>query len=171
MIEIELLKPQNLKTPNWRTTFILKVDLLGLRNSIKTFGVLQPIVTMEDGTIIDGNARWTAAHDLGLKEVPVIRTNLNKAEAILLHVQMNRCRGNIVTNLLGSTIRTLMRVMDEQEIMNALSMSADEFDVLSDGTLIKKREVFQHNYNKAWVPVESSASEDFHIDRPPTPDK
>lgn len=171
MIEIELLKPQNLKTPNWRTTFILKVDLLGLRNSIETFGVLQPIVTMEDGTIIDGNARWTAAHDLGLKEVPVIRTNLNKAEAILLHVQMNRCRGNIATYLLGSTIRTLMKVMNEQEIMNALSMSAEEFDVLSDGTLIKKRNVFQHNYNKAWVPIESSATEDFHIERPPTPDK
>ena len=171
MIEIELLKPQNLKTPDWRITFILKNDLLGLRNSIKTFGILQPIVTMEDGTIIDGNARWSAAHDLGLKEVPVVRTNLNKAEAILLHIQMNRCRGSIVTHLLSPAIRTLMRVMDEQEIMSALSMSADEFDVLSDGTLIKKRGVFQHNYNNAWVPIESSASEDFHIERPPTPDK
>ena len=35
-----VVKPENLKTPNWRTTHILRPDLTGLMESIKTFGIL-----------------------------------------------------------------------------------------------------------------------------------
>ena len=62
----ELLKPQNLKVPDWRTTYTLKADYLGLMQSIKTYGILYPIVSMDDGTIIDGYARWAVADDMGL---------------------------------------------------------------------------------------------------------
>lgn len=167
----ETLKPQNLKTPDWRTTYILKPDYLGLMQSIKAFGILQPIVTMEDGTIIDGYARWLVAHELELQEVPVKRLQCSQAEAILLHLQMNRCRGSIVPHRMGQAIITLLKVMDDREIMDALNMSEDEFDIFEDGSLIKKRKVKQHDYNQAWIPIESSATEDFHIERPPTPDK
>jgi len=167
----ELINLENLKTPNWKVTHILRPDLLGLIQSIKTFGVLQPIIAMMDGTIIDGSARWTAVHDLGQKDVLVKRVECNKAEAMMLHIQMNRCRGNIVPYRLGRAIRGLSATSNEQEVMNALNMSADEFDVLFDGSLIKKRKVKEHTYNKAWIPIESSSSEDFLIERPPTPDQ
>jgi hypothetical protein len=167
----ELLKPQNLKVPDWRTTYTLQTDHLGLMQSIKAYGILHPIIAMEDGTIIDGYARWAVAHDMGLKEIPVTRLQCNLGEAILLHVQMNRCRGQVVPYRLSRAIRTLLKVMDDREIMDALNMSEDEFDILEDGSLLKKRKIKQHNYNKAWVPIESSSSEDFHIERPPTPDK
>lgn len=167
----ELLKPQNLKVPDWRTTHTLKTDLLGLMQSIKTYGILYPIISMEDGTIIDGYARWVIAHDMGLKEVPVTRLQCGLGEAILLHIQMNRCRGQVVPYRLSRAIRTLLKVMSDRDIMNALNMSEDEFDILEDGSLLKKRKVKQHDYNKAWIPIESSSSEDFHIERPPTPDK
>ena len=167
----ELLKPQNLKVPDWRTTYTLKADYLGLMQSIKTYGILYPIVSMDDGTIIDGYARWVVAHDMGLKEVPVTRLQCSLGEAILLHVQINRCRGQVVPYRLSRAVRTLLKVMNDRDIMNALNMSEDEFDILEDGTLLKKRKVKQHDYNKAWIPIESSSSEDFHIERPPTPDK
>ena len=167
----ELLKPQNLKVPDWRTTHTLKTDLLGLMQSIKTYGILYPIISMEDGTIIDGSARWAVVHDLGEKDVLVKRVDCNKAEAMLLHIQMNRCRGNIVPYRLGRVIRGLTATASEQEVMTALNMSSDEFDVLFDGSLIKKRKVKEHIYNKAWVPIESTSSEDFHIERPPPPDQ
>jgi len=167
----EFIKLENLKTPNWKVTHILRPDLLGLTESIKMFGVLQPIVAMMDGTIIDGSARWAVVHDLGEKDVLVKRVDCNKAEAMLLHIQMNRCRGNIVPYRLGRVIRGLTATASEQEVMTALNMSSDEFDVLFDGSLIKKRKVKEHIYNKAWVPIESTSSEDFHIERPPTPDQ
>jgi ParB-like chromosome segregation protein Spo0J len=171
MSETELLKPQNLKMPKWRTTYILKSDYLGLLQSIKMFGFLQPVIAMEDGTIIDGHARWAAAHDLSLESIPVKRLQCTQSEAMLLHVQINRCRGSVVPYRFGRLIRTLLKVFDEQEIINALNMTEDEFDIYEDGSLIKKRKVKQHDYNKAWVPIESKSGEDFFIERPPTPDK
>ena len=152
----ELLKPQNLKVPDWRTTHTLKTDLLGLMQSIKTYGILYPIISMEDGTIIDGYARWVIAHDMGLKEVPVTRLQCGLGEAILLHIQMNRCRGQVVPYRLSRAIRTLLKVMSDRDIMNALNMSEDEFDILEDGSLLKKRKVKQQDNNTAWIQIESS---------------
>ena len=39
--------------------------------SIREFGFRQPIVVDEDGVIIVGHARWKAAQQLGLEQVPV----------------------------------------------------------------------------------------------------
>ena len=44
----KLVKPENLKTPDWRTTYILSPDLTGLMGSIRTFGILYPLIATED---------------------------------------------------------------------------------------------------------------------------
>ncbi len=168
---MKTVKPENLKTPEWRTTYVLRSDLIGLMESIRTFGFQYPVIAMEDGTIVDGYARWCAAHSLSLPEMPVIFKDLNKIEAMILHIQLNRSRGQVIPYYLSRTIATLKKGMSERDIMNSLNMTADEFDILSDGSLIKKRKVEAHNYNRAWVPIESNATEDFQIERPPTPDK
>ena len=166
-----VVKPENLKTPNWRTTHILRPDLTGLMESIKTFGILYPLIAMEDGTIIDGYARWVVAHRLEIPEIPVVFKDCNQVEAIILHIQLNRSRGQVIPYALSRAIRKLAVAMDERKIMNSLNLTADEFDVLIDGSLVKKRKVQEHDYNAAWVPIESSSTEDFQIEKPPTPDK
>lgn len=166
----KLVKPENLKTPDWRTTYILSPDLTGLMGSIRTFGILYPLIATEDGTIVDGYARWVAAHRLQLSEIPVVFKELNKIEAIVLHIQLNRSRGQIIPYYLSHAVRTLSKAMNERQVMNSLNLTADEYDILIDGSLLKKRKVDAHNYNAAWVPIESSSSEDFQIERPPTPD-
>ncbi len=167
---MKIVKPENLKTPDWRTTYILSPDLTGLMGSIRTFGILYPVIAMEDGTIIDGYARWVAAHRLQLSEMPVVFKDLNKVEAIILHIQLNRSRGQVVPYYLSRAIRTLTTAIGERQVMNNLNMTADEYDILIDGSLLKKRKVDAHNYNAAWVPIESSSSEDFQIERPTTRD-
>jgi ParB-like chromosome segregation protein Spo0J len=169
-MNLELLKMENLKVPDWRTTHILKPNLIGLVKSIGEFGMINPILAMTDGTIIDGFARWVAAQSLGLKEVPVQRRDCGKTEAMILHIQLNRARGEIVPHRLSKTIRLLNVAIDEQVILNSFNMKTDELDVLMDGSLIKKRKVSEHSYSKAWIPIESNATEDFSIERPPTPD-
>tara|TARA_Y100000296_G_scaffold78128_1_gene100438 strand:+ start:1195 stop:1707 length:513 start_codon:yes stop_codon:yes gene_type:complete len=169
-MNLELLKTENLKVPDWRTTHILKPNLIGLMKSIEEFGIINPILVMADGTIIDGFARWVAAQSLNLKKVPVQRRDCSRTEAIMLHIQLNRARGEIVPHRLSKTIRMLNVVVDERIILNSFNMKTDELDVLLDGSLIKKRKVSEHSYSKAWVPIESNASEDFSIERPPTPD-
>ena len=59
--------------------------LLELAESIKQFGLLQPILVQErDGyyEIIAGERRWRAAKIAGLKEVPVIIKNLTDQEIV-----------------------------------------------------------------------------------------
>jgi len=43
-----------------------------LERSIRKSGIYQPIIALEDGTILNGNNRRVIALKLGLKEVPVI---------------------------------------------------------------------------------------------------
>jgi hypothetical protein len=42
-----------------------------LKESIKTVGILHPIVAKKNGEIISGRQRWRAAKEAGLKSVPV----------------------------------------------------------------------------------------------------
>ena len=56
-----------------------------LADSIKQFGLLQPILVQDRKTyyeIIAGERRWRAAKKAGLKEVPVIIKNLTEQEIV-----------------------------------------------------------------------------------------
>ena len=60
-------------------------SLLELAESIKQFGLLQPILVQDKGTyyeIIAGERRWRAAKLAGIKEVPVIIRNLTEQEIV-----------------------------------------------------------------------------------------
>ena len=59
--------------------------LLELSESIKQFGLLQPILVQDRDTyyeIIAGERRWRAAKLAGLKEVPVVIRNLTEQEIL-----------------------------------------------------------------------------------------
>ena len=44
-----------------------------IKKSIEEFGFLDPIAIWQDGKVIEGHGRLIAAHELGMKTVPVIR--------------------------------------------------------------------------------------------------
>ena len=53
-------------------------------------------------------------------------------------------------------------------------MRHDEFHLMLDGSLLKHRKVSEHNYSRAWVPVEADpkATElQVAIERPPNADR
>lgn len=58
-----------------------KKQIKQIANSIREFGFSQPIVTDKAGVIIVGHGRYEAAKLLGLKKVPVIKTDLTKEKA------------------------------------------------------------------------------------------
>jgi ParB-like chromosome segregation protein Spo0J len=43
-----------------------------MRESIRTYGVLQPLIKDADGNTIDGRLRERIAHELGLRDVKVV---------------------------------------------------------------------------------------------------
>jgi ParB family chromosome partitioning protein len=72
--------------------------LLELADSIKQFGIIQPIVVQErEGyyEIIAGERRWRAAKLAGLKEVPVIVKNYSEQEIVEISLIENIQRENL----------------------------------------------------------------------------
>ncbi len=72
--------------------------LLELADSIKKFGVIQPLVVQKKNDyyeIIAGERRWRAAKLAGLKEVPVIIKEFTKQEAVEIALIENIQRENL----------------------------------------------------------------------------
>lgn len=69
-----------------------------LAESIKQFGLLQPILVQDRKTyyeIIAGERRWRAAKKAGLKEVPIIIKNLSEQEIVEISLIENIQRENL----------------------------------------------------------------------------
>lgn len=181
MSEVVNLKPSTLSPAPWRTTYTLSPDLAVLARSLHKHGILSPIVVRKEGlTIIDGHERFLLSiNNQQVREavgetVPVQVVDCTETEAMILHVQMNRGRGSVVSKKLSSLVRKLLLSggSDEDELRNALNLTADEFDLLVDGTIIKHRAIKDHLYSRAWVPVESATKVDEPtIEAPPNDDR
>jgi len=176
------VKPSELKPATWRATYMLSPDLAVLARSVHKHGILSPIIVRKDGmTIIDGHERCSLAlknqqvrESIG-ETVPVSIIDCTEQEAMILHIQMNRGRGLVVTKRLSALIRKLhiSGAATEQDLCIAFNMTLDEFEVLLDGTIVKHRAIKDHIYSRAWVPIESDVklADQPLIEAPPNGDR
>jgi ParB-like chromosome segregation protein Spo0J len=183
-MNITTVKIENLRPADWRATYIFKPELRLLADSLADYGWTAPIVVRTDGTIIDGFSRWLIAQsDPRLKkmfggEVPVVWVDCDEAEAMIMHVRLNRARGQVIAKNLSRLLKRVARTgkWTEPDIQAAVRMSNDEFDTLIDGSLVKSRSLKEHEYSKAWVPVEAPPAGavlagNIVIERPPNADR
>lgn len=181
MNDVILVDASRLVPAPWRTTYTLAPDLAVLARSICSHGILSPLVVRADGLmVIDGHERL--ALSLGnhqVKEavgskIPAVVINCTEQDAMILHVQMNRGRGSVVSKKLSSLVRKLYisGSMSENTLRNSLNMTKDEVELLLDGTIIKHRGIKEHLYSRAWVPIESATKVDNPIiEAPPNDDR
>jgi len=88
VIDIGLLKTDD-QNPN-------KMDVnkfFALKNNLKKFGFIVPIITNKEYLIADGEHRWNAARELGMKEVPVVALDVDEVDRRLLRQIMNKLKG------------------------------------------------------------------------------
>jgi ParB-like chromosome segregation protein Spo0J len=182
-LDIIWVEGQTLKAAPWRSTYVLRPDLNVLASSMEDHGWLQPIVVQKKSNmIIDGHHRWEIAGSLkkftktykGL--IPVVYEDCSDIEAMMLHLRMNRGRGNVVAKKMSRILRdcNASRKYNEKDFKRILSMHYDEIDIMLDGTLLKSRKVSDHKYSNAWVPVEAPAGAietAAVIERPPNADR
>jgi ParB family chromosome partitioning protein len=86
-IEVRMLKIDEIRpNPFQPRESFPKEDIQQLAESIKTFGLLQPILVRRKGKtyeIIAGERRWRAAHFAGLKEIPAIVKDATDTELMM----------------------------------------------------------------------------------------
>lgn len=94
MIKVSLIEP-NMNQP--RKEF-RKEELDELTQSIKQYGVLQPIIVKKNGEryeIIAGERRWRAAQKAGLTEIPAVIREYSKRESIEISIIENIQRADL----------------------------------------------------------------------------
>lgn len=178
---MEWVDGTSLKLAPWRTTYIIKTDLEVLARSLDDYGWLQPIVVQKSSNmIIDGSHRWMISSNLSKLQrstkgtVPVIFVDCDDIDAMLMHGRLNRGRGSVVAQKLSRIIKSVVRSRKygEADIKRMFVMHMDEVDLMVDGTLLFDKNISEHKYSSAWVPIEApaSAKEEMLIERPPNAD-
>lgn len=183
MNEIQLVDGGSLREASFKCTYILKPDQKVLTESLVKYGILSPlIVQAKSNTIIDGHERWMiVANDESIgkryrNKVPVIFVDCDDIDAMLLHLQMNRGRGTLYAKPLSSVFKKIVRSgkYGKSDLRRLLALTADEIDLLFDGSLIKTRNLKEHTYSRAWIPIEAPSNKPVAavtIERPPNADR
>lgn len=183
MISIDYVDPSSLVVPSWRATYVLRPELLVIAASMSQHGFIQPLhVRKKTGEIIDGSERFLLATnideilDMAGGLIPVIFHDVDQAEAMMMHLQLNRGRSVMTAAKVSTIIRSLKRSgkYTNRDFDLMLCMRSEELSLMLDGSLLKVRKIPEHNYARAWVPIEapSKVSDDiFVIERPPNPDR
>ena len=78
-----------------------------IKNSIKEFGYVEPIIINSDMTIIGGHQRATVLADLGYTEVECIVVDIDKTKEKALNVALNKITGEWNKELLADLIKDL----------------------------------------------------------------
>lgn len=182
-MKTELVGIDDLTKPSWHSNYILRPDLIVLSASICKYGILSPLVVDDSNVIIDGVQRWMLAKDnkyvrsvVG-NELPVIRVSCDSIDARLLHVSINRGRGDIVAKKMSNIVKDVVSsgAYEQEEVADMLCMKYDELDIMLDGTVLKAKNITEHRYSRAWVPVEASSESmsdnGISIERPPNADR
>ena len=94
--------------------------LLELAESIKQFGLLQPILVQDRKTyyeIIAGERRWRASKLAGLKEVPVIIKNYTEQEIVEI---------SLIENIQREDLNPIEEAQAYKRLMNEFNLKQDE---------------------------------------------
>jgi ParB-like chromosome segregation protein Spo0J len=165
-INIEYVDVKSLVVPDWRATYTLRPDLITLSSSLIDFGFIEPIhVVSSTGHIIDGSERYLLATNVKRiievvgTSIPVVKHDVDLFTAQLMHLRLNRGRGAVKAKEMSKIIKTLVRskMCDHKTLERVLGMKVDEYALMLDGTILKSRNIKEHKYSRAWVPVEAPA--------------
>lgn len=91
-----------------------------LAESIKQFGLLQPILVQDRETyyeIIAGERRWRAAKKAGLKEVPVIIKNLTEQEIVEI---------SLIENIQREDLNPIEEALAYKKLLTEFNLKQDE---------------------------------------------
>ncbi|MDD3415637.1 MAG: ParB/RepB/Spo0J family partition protein [Lachnospiraceae bacterium] len=116
MVKISLVEP-NREQP--RKDFD-EDSLLELSDSIKQFGVLQPLLVQEKNgfyELIAGERRWRAAKLAGIKEVPVVIKSYSNQEILEI---------SLIENIQRENLNPIEEAMAYKKLLNEFSLKQDE---------------------------------------------
>lgn len=159
---IEWRLASSLEANAWNPNRVFTPELKLLERSLQLTGWVQPILISADGLIIDGFHRHRLAQDskaLMAKYggmVPCAVLQVDRPQAMLLTVRMNRAKGTHVAVLMSQLIHELIDVhnYEPQELAVELGATLDEIALLHQDGVFKAKGIDKWAYSPAWYPEE-----------------
>ncbi len=141
MENIKLISVELLKDSEYNPRQITKDELKKLENSIKEFGLVQPIVVnihpSRENVVISGHQRLQVAKKLGMKEVPCMLVDLELSKERALNLAMNKIGGRFEEEKLVDLLSLIEE--ENEDILNLTGFDNSEINYLL-GLREKERE-------------------------------
>jgi hypothetical protein len=143
--KIEKRKVNDLKFYPGNPRKISKEMLEKLKNSIREFGAVEPLVINKQNEVIGGNQRLKALQELGIEEVDCIVVDLPKSKEKALNIALNKIQGEFDEDLLRLFVNDI---------------ELPDFDLTGLEDIFKEQ---PEDYDKDFVEVEPKPYKKFHI--------
>ena len=161
---IQWLDANELQANDYNPNAVFSPELRLLERSILKTGWVQPVLISRDNVIIDGFHRWSLSKDSKkIREkykgkVPCAVLEVDRGEAMVLTVRMNRAKGSHIAVRMSEMIKELIDThkYDVDELAAELGATKKEIDLLYQDGVFKARNIKDYKYAKAWVPAEST---------------
>ena len=129
-MKVEMLKIADIKPFDRNPKIHTQKQLEMLQKSIKEFGFTNPVLLATGDTVVAGHARITAAKELGMTEVPVIRLDIPADKAPAYVIADNRLAelGSIDVTLLQAELEELLAIADFD--IESVGYTDDQIDAL-----------------------------------------
>ena len=133
MTQIVILKPElvatsELKVDGKNPNRMTRQEIDRLKKSFETWGFIVPIIANKDLLIADGEQRWTAAKELGMSEVLVVRLPVEEVDRRLLRQVLNKLKGTHVRAADAEYFEVIIELGREDDLKYLLNLSDDKLD-------------------------------------------
>ena len=130
----ETLKIEQLKGADYNPRVISERAYKGLKNTIKKYGLVQPIVINNDYTVIGGHQRLKACKELGIGEVQCVIVDLSKPDEKKLNLLLNShaITGDFDNDKLSQILLEFKQDVEFEELLlsDLVPLDYDEMDKL-----------------------------------------
>jgi len=124
----EIVPISELKVDGKNPNRMDRATLDRLKSSIEKFGFIDPIITNKDLLIADGEKRWTAAKELGMEKVSIIRLDVEEVTRLLIRQVENKVHGVHDRDVDSEQFETIIELGKEEDLKYLLDLSDDKLD-------------------------------------------
>jgi ParB-like chromosome segregation protein Spo0J len=101
-MKIELIKINKLKPAKYNPRQISKKQYEDLKESIRQFDLVDPIIVNKDMTVIGGHQRLKVCRELNFKDVDCVILDLSKEDERELNIRLNKNTGEFDLDVLAN---------------------------------------------------------------------
>ena len=126
--KIEMFNVANIVEDDTNPNSMTSSSFEALKDNIRRYGFIVPVITNKNGVIADGYHRYKAAIDLGMEKIPIIKLDMDEVSRRTLRQVMNKLRG---THDFEKDVDEFKWLQENDEDFNIASLLPDhDFDFL-----------------------------------------